>query len=196
MDASVFWSAIHGALRDHEPHRLEVGARQQAAVLLALLPYADDPRVVLTVRSHIVEHHKGEISFPGGGADPDDPDLCFTALREAQEEVGIDPAHVRVLGALNPMITSTGFHVTPFVGAIDRAPYRFTPNPNEVAEVLEVPLRHLIDLRNRDTREAEREGRPVRLYTFHWEEHRIWGVTGRMLAGFLDLIQPRLPITP
>lgn len=196
MDASVFWSAIHAALRDHEPHRLDVGARPQAAVLLALLPYAGDPRVVLTVRSHAVEHHKGEISFPGGGADPDDPDLRFTALREAQEEVGIDPAHVRVLGALSPLITITGFHVTPFVGAIDRAPYRFTPNPNEVAEVLEVPLRHLIDPRNRDTREAEREGRPVRLYAFRWEEHLIWGATGRMLAGFLDLIQPRLPIAP
>ena len=119
-----------------------------AAVLIALVPHEEGPCVIFQVRSYDVEHHKGEISFPGGAVDPEDPDLRHTALRESQEELGIDPGHVEVLGEMSHYVTHTGFHVTPYVGVLDRAPYPYVTSEIEVAEVLDVPLAHLLDSAN------------------------------------------------
>lgn len=185
------WTALHAAVEAHQPDRIDPGDHPPAAVLIPLLPL-DEPHVVLTVRSRLVEHHKGEISFPGGIHEPHDPDLQTTALREAHEEVGIDPAHVRLLGEMGHHITTSNFHITPYVGLLDRAPYPFRPSPIEVDEVLEVPLSHLLDPANHAVRTIERDGRSYQLRDYLWHDHVIWGATGMMLRRLLEEVALQL----
>src|SRR5581483_4386924 len=92
--------------------------------------------------------HKGQISFPGGGRHGADEDLATTALRETWEEVGVHPDHVEIIGALDELMTISDFRVAPYVGVLKQTPYEFVPSPIEVAEVLEPPLRHLLDPAN------------------------------------------------
>ena len=177
---------IRQAVRDHDVAELpEALGRWRAAVLIAVLPY-DDPQFVLTVRSHHVEHHKGEISFPGGALDADDPTALAAALREADEEVGIRAEHVEVLGEQSHYRTITDFHVTPFVGLLDRAPYPFRPLQIEVAEVITPPLSHLLDPANTKWEERERDGEVYRMREYWYEGHRIFGATATMLGRLLD----------
>jgi 8-oxo-dGTP pyrophosphatase MutT (NUDIX family) len=185
------WDALHAAIDAHQPDRIDPGDNPPAAVLIPLLPL-DEPHVVLTVRSHLVEHHKGEISFPGGMYETDDRDLQATALREAHEEVGIHPAHVRVLGEVSHLVTITNFHVTPYVGLLDRAPYPFVASALEVGEVLQVPLSHLLDPTNHAVRIVERNGRRRELRDYLWNDHVIWGATGIMLRRLLEEVSLQL----
>ena len=164
----------------------------RAGVLMPVLPHPEEPQVVLTVRSFEVEHHKGEISFPGGAYEAEDADILSTALREAHEEVGIAPEHVEVLGEHSHYLTISDFHVTPFVGLLDRSPYPFRALEREVAEVLTVPLRHLLDPANLTHQEFQHEGRVVVMREYWWEGHRIWGATAAMLGGLLDDMQAAL----
>ena len=139
---------VRSAAASHDIQTLppDIG-RWRAAVLIALLPY-DDPEVVLTVRSHEVEHHKGEISFPGGALDSIDEHPMAAALREADEEVGLRAEHVEVLAEQSHYRTMSNFHVTPYVGLIDRAPYPFRPLAIEVGEIITPSLSHLLDPSN------------------------------------------------
>ena len=157
----------------------------RAAVLIAMLPY-DDPQVVLTVRSHQVEHHKGEISFPGGALDSADEHPMAAALREADEEVGLRAEHVEVLGEQSHYRTMSNFHVTPFVGVIDRAPYPFRPLEIEVGEVITPSLSHLLDPANITFERRERDGEVFYMREYWFEGHRIFGATATMLGRFLD----------
>ena len=157
----------------------------RAAVLIAMLPY-DDPEVVLTVRSHQVEHHKGEISFPGGALDSADEHPMAAALREADEEVGLRAEHVEVLGEQSHYRTMSNFHVTPYVGLIDRAPYPFRPLEIEVGEVITPSLSHLLDPANVMFERREREGEVFHMREYWFEGHRIFGATATMLGRFLD----------
>ena len=157
----------------------------RAAVLIAMLPY-DDPEVVLTVRSHQVEHHKGEISFPGGALDSADEHPMAAALREADEEVGLRAEHVEVLGEQSHYRTMSNFHVTPYVGLIDRAPYPFRPLEIEVGEVITPSLSHLLDPANVTFERREREGEVFHMREYWFEGHRIFGATATMLGRFLD----------
>lgn len=159
--------------------------RWRAAVLIALLPY-DDPEVVLTVRSHEVEHHKGEISFPGGALDTADEHPMAAALREADEEVGIRAEHVEVLGEQSHYRTMSHFHVTPYVGLIDRAPYPFRPLAIEVGEIITPSLSHLLDSSNITFEKRERDGQVFHMREYWYEGHRIFGATATMLGRFLD----------
>ncbi len=188
------WDAVHAAARVHAVRRMEPDARLPASVLLPFVQRNGEPHAVLTVRSFEVEHHKGEISFPGGVMDAGDANLRATALRESHEEVGIDPSHVNILGELSHHVTRTGFHITPYVGIVSRAPYDYTPNPSEVAEVLEVPLRHLLDLRNSEERRVQRDGREVRMRSYRWGEHLIFGVTAIILRSFLEEVAGQIGI--
>jgi 8-oxo-dGTP pyrophosphatase MutT (NUDIX family) len=160
----------------------------KAAVLLALYERDGVLHVVLTKRTDRVEMHKGEISFPGGACELDDADCEATALREAEEEIGLAPGDVRVIGRLDEAITISHFHVTPYVGVIDvaRSPYAWRPQEREVAEVLEVPLGHLLDASCLVDFPVEREGRTEMRQGYKFGEHVIWGATGRMLANFLE----------
>ncbi len=166
--------------------------RPAAAVLIPLYNYRGELHVVLTKRTDRVEHHKGEISFPGGARDPEDTDLVFTALRESHEEIGLLPEHVDVLGRIDDFVTVSGFHVTPYVGALDASvsPYLWRPQAAEVAEVLEVPLSHLLDPLNLVMQERVLNGRASLMEAYRFGEHLIWGATSRMLANFMRVAVP------
>ncbi len=177
---------VRQAVLQHEMQTLppDIG-RWRAAVLIALLPY-DDPEVVLTVRSQDVEHHKGEISFPGGALDSADEHPMAAALREADEEVGLRPAHVEVLEEQSHYRTMSNFHVTPYVGLIDRAPYPFRPLAVEVGEIITPSLTHLLDPANLTLEERQRDGAVFQMREYWYEGHRIFGATATMLGRFLD----------
>ena len=185
------WPALHAAIDAHQPHRLDPGDNPPAAVLIPVLPY-DEPHIIFTVRSQLVEHHKGEISFPGGIWEPDDENLRRTALREAWEETGIEPNHVQILGEVSHHVTITNFHVTPFLGLLDRAPYPFRVSEVEVAEILEVPLTHLLDPATHAVRRYERDGETFEMRDYLWRHHVIWGATGLMLRRLLEEVALQL----
>jgi 8-oxo-dGTP pyrophosphatase MutT (NUDIX family) len=165
-------------------------SRRRAAVLLALFKQAADYHLVLTKRTETVRHHKGQVSFPGGSYDLADGDLLTTALRESQEELGIHPQDVTVVGRLDDLPTfSTSFLVSSFVGLIPH-PYTFRPNPIEVATVFTVPLSVLADPAVVRTYTRSREdGAVIEDYEFHVGGHVIWGATARLIRHFLQVIQ-------
>lgn len=161
----------------------------RAAVLLPLYDTGGEPHVVFTKRSELVEHHKGQISFPGGAHDAEDPDLAHTAIRETFEEIGVAMDHVELLGQLDEMITISNFLVRPFVGRItEPGPYPFAHSEIEVAEILEVPLSHLRDETNVLAEQRMYQGREVTMYSYTFGDHVIWGATARILHQFLDLL--------
>ena len=176
-------------LRGYEPRTLHSPGSKPAAVLVLLYHDAGEDRVLLTRRTDTVEHHKGQISFPGGGVHDADADLSVTALRETWEEVGVRPEHVEILGRLDDMVTTSDFLVAPFVGVLTETPYEFVTSELEVAEILEPPVAHLLtdDALVMETRELQGEVRLLPAY--YWEGHRIWGATARMLQEFLDLLR-------
>jgi 8-oxo-dGTP pyrophosphatase MutT (NUDIX family) len=172
---------------------LEVSGRTDAAVLVAL--YSDQGRLhaVFTKRREDLRRHPGEISFPGGRRDDTDPDLQATALREAEEEIGLAPSSVRMVGALQPTPTIvTGYAVYPFVGLIEPG-MAWTLSADEVAEVLELPLDDLLAGYGR--RRLLRRGVPIRTDTYVVGDDLIWGATARILADLFDRIGPILAAT-
>jgi 8-oxo-dGTP pyrophosphatase MutT (NUDIX family) len=161
------------------------GEGTPAAVMVPVLDLAD-PAVLLTVRSDLVGDHRGEISFPGGVRHLGDADLLATALRETEEELGIPPEAFEVLGALPPTPTVvSGYVIQPFVGLLAQRP-RLSPNPVEIAEVLELDIARLAGVEE----EVHRETAPgVRRSWFAYtlDGHTVWGATGRILHSFLDV---------
>ena len=157
-----------------------------AAVLLPLYRSDGDLCVILQKRSERVEHHKGEISFPGGMVDPDDENLLATALREAHEEMGISPEDVETLGRLDDTPTITDFMISTYVGAIP-SPYVFTPSEIEVAEVLRVPISRLRDPASRRDEAHLRGDKFSKMPVFVYEGHVIFGATARILDQFIAL---------
>lgn len=159
-----------------------------AAVLLLLYPdpATGDDTIVFTRRTETLSTHRGQISFPGGSCDPDDPGPEFTALRETQEEIGVDPSSVRVIGTLNPVPTIvTNFLITPVVGRTAKRP-DFLPNPREVAELIEVPLK---ELKNEAIHRVEPRETPMGLLTVHYFQYgpyNIWGATAAIFNIFLS----------
>lgn len=159
----------------------------RAAVLVPFIRRGGAPHLVLTRRTMRVATHKGQISFPGGAAEPGDADSVATALREAEEEIGLDPTLVEVVGALPDGITTSGFVVTPVVGFLaDGA--AFAPDGTEVAEVFEVPFARIVDPAVHRLETFEHEGELVTSHTYEVDGRRIWGVTGRILAKLLGAL--------
>jgi 8-oxo-dGTP pyrophosphatase MutT (NUDIX family) len=169
---------------------LEVRGAINAAVLVPLYVNHGRLHAVFTRRHDDLRRHPGEISFPGGRYDEGEPDLTATALREAQEEIGLPRDAVEIVGALQPTPTiATGYAVYPFVGLIE-AGRTWTPSANEVAEVLELPLDELLSGYAR--RRLVRRGVPIRTDTYVVGENLIWGATARILADLFDRIGPWL----
>jgi 8-oxo-dGTP pyrophosphatase MutT (NUDIX family) len=169
---------------------LDVRGRTDAGVLVALYANGGRLHAVFTKRREDLRRHPGEISFPGGRYEDADADLLQTALREAEEEIGLPADEVRVLGALQPTPTiATGYAVYPFVGVID--PGRaWTLSPREVAAVLEFSLE---DLRaGYGRRRLVRRGLPIRTDTYVVGDDLIWGATARILADLFDRVAPLL----
>jgi 8-oxo-dGTP pyrophosphatase MutT (NUDIX family) len=180
---------IRARLSAYSAATFEPDGHPLAAVLVPLYTHQDDLHVVFTKRTDRVQHHRGEISFPGGAMEPEDLDLITTALREAEEEIGLSRDHIEVIGRLDDIVTISSFHVAVYVGEIDpqRSPYSWLPHEHEVAEVLEVPLHHLLDEANLVEVPRQRDGQLVIMEGFRFGEHIIWGATGRMLRNFLDV---------
>lgn len=157
---------------------------REAGVLVLLLPHDDDPAVVLTVRREHLPDHAGQISFPGGQRENNES-LPETALREAEEEIDLLPASVQVLGRLTPLyIPPSNFCVHPFVGSIDAAP-DLRPTDDEVEQVLQVPLDHLLNPATRKTELRRLDGSDVEVPYYDVAGHTVWGATAMMLAEFL-----------
>ncbi len=163
------------------------GPGTKAAVLLALYGWPAEPGLIFTERRADLRRHAGEISFPGGRQDPGDADLAATALREAQEEIALDPAAVELHGALPAVSTFvTDYRVHPFVGLVpDPLELKLEPSPSEVETVLTVSLERLRE--GYSMRRLVRRGVPIRTPTYEVENGQlIWGATARILGDFLD----------
>ncbi|OAI41291.1 hypothetical protein AYO38_04050 [bacterium SCGC AG-212-C10] len=184
---------LRRALEAYAPQGIEAdGKLWPAAVLVLIYEHEGRPHVVFQKRTDKVDAHKGQISFPGGGKDPEDTDAIFTALRETHEEIGVHPDHVDILGQLDDIKTISNFLVTPYVGWLSHYPYQWRFSDDEVAYLLEVPIDHLRDRANYVPDRRIINGREVEMPSYRFEEDLIWGATGRMLTNFLDLWESAL----
>jgi 8-oxo-dGTP pyrophosphatase MutT (NUDIX family) len=177
-------------LTPEEAAALDAPGTKDAAVLVPL--YTDERGLVavLTERRHDLRRHAGEISFPGGRQDEPDEDLRLTALREAEEEIGLAPGDVELAGALPPVGTFvTGYRVFPFVGLIEPG-HVWRPQATEVEAVLELPLGDLAA--GHEMKRLIRRGVPIKTPTYTVDGHFVWGATARMLQSLLDRLQPLL----
>ncbi len=159
-----------------------------AAVLIPVIAHAPELTVLFTQRTQHLKSHSGQVSFPGGRAEPGDASAEFTALREAQEEIGLALERVEIVGRLPEYHTRTGFRVTPVLGLI-QPPLELTPDPREVESVFEVPLSFLLDPANRQRRTRELQGRSVGFYVFEYQGHMIWGATAGMLVNLHKMLE-------
>jgi 8-oxo-dGTP pyrophosphatase MutT (NUDIX family) len=169
------------------PERLVRPELVRAAVLVPIVWRRAEAFVVFTRRTMRVATHKGQISFPGGAAEPEDADAVATALREAKEEIGLDPGLVEIAGVLPDGVTTTGFVVTPVVGFVDPSA-QLTADPTEVAEVFELPFARLADPAVHAVEMAEHHGARYLNHSYDVGGRHVWGVTGRILAALLDAL--------
>lgn len=158
-----------------------------AAVLVPLFLDRGHCHLLFTQRSMEVRDHKGQIAFPGGRWEESDTDLRHTALRETEEELGIAPSEVEVLGELGQLVTPTGYHITPYVGLIPH-PYAYRLNPTEIAGIIEVPLEHLLEPQNLRLERGEFFNSLTEMPYFQFKQHVIWGATGRITRELTELI--------
>jgi 8-oxo-dGTP pyrophosphatase MutT (NUDIX family) len=182
-----FIDQIRTTLSSRQRKVIEHPSFARAAVLVPLFEKEGECHILFTKRTDQVKYHKGEISFPGGVFDEGDLELERTALREADEEVGLKENDIHLMGILDDIVTITEFIVTPFVGLIPY-PYPFKTSPIEIAEMIEVPLSSLLEKDCFSEREITRMGRKEMVYAFQYENHVIWGATARILKQFLELI--------
>ena len=159
----------------------------EAAVLLLLYYKNDYVCILLNKRSHLVEHHKGEISFPGGVKDQEDNSIQDTALREAEEEMGVRKQDVEVIGKLSKVKTRTNFIITPFVGIIPPS-YPFKPSEYEVSEILEIPMCNLLEQLNQNSNMIYTPKEKIRQYNYKFGNHTVWGATANILSELLFVI--------
>ena len=177
------------------PIRLRVrGPNQQGkprvgGVLLLIYCFNDELHLVLTRRREDLNAHAGQISFPGGRQEPDEP-LGVTALREMREEVGISETAVSLIGQLTQIyIPPSDFEVHPFVGWYENGRPRFSPGMDEVAEIIEVPLSHLLDPNTRREEPWDFRGQQINIPFFDVEGHKVWGATAIMLSEFIERLR-------
>jgi len=181
---------LEGALADFDPRRIDSPAASPAAVLLLLRSVEREPYVVFTERTSNVEHHKGQICFPGGGMMESDATPEAAALRETFEEIGVKSEHVRVIGQLDEILTVSDFRVSPFVGLFEHDPdYQYSTCDVEVAQVIEVPFSFLMEEGSMELEVREHRGREVLVPAFSYDGHRIWGATARMLHQLIELVR-------
>jgi 8-oxo-dGTP pyrophosphatase MutT (NUDIX family) len=188
MSADVDFKAhVRQVLARHKKSPLKGEGFTRAAILVPLYQDAGVWHLLFTLRTDNVEHHKGQVSFPGGACDPDDPSPLHTALRETHEEIGVRPEDVEVLGELDDAPTVTNFIVTPFVGVIPY-PYDFKPNSDEIAELFGAPLDFFRDPANLRLEDWTHKGRPMLVPFYDYGRYTIWGFTARVVRQFLEIL--------
>ena len=181
---------IKTLLNSHSGDSIPLDSQWPAAVLVPIIPKEEGFSLLFHVRTSEVEHHKGEVSFPGGARDEDDESLEITALRETYEEVGVQQSDIEILGQLGDHKTPSGFHITPFVGFIPSS-YKYDPSAIEVKQLIEVPLDYLWNIYIEGPKEFKfRPDRPAVLaYEYIYEGNRIWGATARILSEFFKVLE-------
>ncbi len=173
--------------------RVDPGAPRDAAVLVPIVSHASGTTVLLTQRTLHLRHHSGQVAFPGGRVEAGDPSPVEAALREAREEVGLEPSRVEVIGQLPEYLTVTGFRVTPVVGLVVPG-FDPRPDPHEVAHVFEVPLAFLMDPSHHQRRSVRLAGSERTFFAMPYrppgaaDEHFIWGATAAMLRNLYRLL--------
>ena len=166
---------------------------RSAAVLIALVNDNDEMnisglQVLLTKRASHLKHHPSQISFPGGKVEPTDRNLIHTALREAQEEIGLSPEAVTIIGQLPNYEIISGYQVTPIVGVIE-APQYYQKDANEVDEIFQVPLQHFLQPENHRSIISYRNGHHHNIHFFPYKHYNIWGATAAMIKDLVDRIK-------
>lgn len=179
--------ALRRQLAERRGRRTDRPGLVPSAVLVPILVGADGISVLFTKRSEALNHHRGQISFPGGKWSADDPTLLDTALREADEEVGLDPRDVEVLGELDEVWTPTGFTIQPYVGLV-RAPYAFRVNPDEIDRLIVVPWDRIPVAGAFDCDLKWINGEPLEICRFVVDDDVIWGATARITRNLMALL--------
>lgn len=187
--------SLDNAWRDHGDHRLNPDLfayyedldMRAAAVLVPVVDYPNGAKVILTRRASKLRKHSGQIAFPGGSVDADDISAEDTALRESEEEIGLDRSFVEPVARLPVYLAGTGFRITPVL-AVVRPGFELTANPDEVDHIFEVPLGFIMDPAHHLRKSAELAGRQRRYYEINFGDYRIWGIT----AGIVRTIYERL----
>jgi 8-oxo-dGTP pyrophosphatase MutT (NUDIX family) len=173
-------------LRERPAIEIVAPQHRRAAVLVPLIREADNWSILFSRRADTLSAHGGQVAFPGGVVE-DQEALQGAALREAEEEVGIPRGEVELIGRLDDVITNSGFLVAPFVGIVGPA-ISYVIQESEVSEVFEVPLEALMAIDNPEVRYVPFRGKDYPAYFYHYRQYEIWGLTGRMLKAFLDLV--------
>ncbi len=182
---------IKRALANRTTSRVAGDDLTPAAVMVLLYPKDGDHWVLLNKRSQEVEHHKGEISFPGGATDPEDKDSLDTALRETEEEMGICPEDITVLGEMDEVATRSRFRVSVFAGTIE-PPYHFRPSIDEIAEIVEFPVSALLDASSIRVETHWQADGASTVHSYAYGRHLVFGATARILQQFLQLLEDGL----
>lgn len=174
-------------VRQYRPRPLQIDKRLPQAAVLVPITRSEDPELVLTLRASGLSTHGGEVAFPGGRRDPTDADLVQTALRESQEEVGLAPGLVEVVGPLSTLVSRHGIEVTPFVGLVpDYVEYK--ANDAEIASVFSVPLHFFRDDPRHMTHRIDYFGRSWYVPSYSYGQFRIWGLTAIMVVELVNLL--------
>ncbi|GAA0488542.1 CoA pyrophosphatase [Parasphingorhabdus litoris] len=174
------------ALSDERDFIKDLNSLRNAAVLIAITD-RPDPGVILVQRPHHMRNHPGQVAFPGGKIDPEDRDAVHAALREAEEEVKLDPAAVDIIGPTDRYHSGSGYNIQPIIGVIP-PDLPLVPSPEEVDDWFEAPLDFVLDPRNQNTHVGEWRGDRRQYYQINWQNRRIWGIT----AGILVNLSKRL----
>lgn len=177
---------LRGILAGRPAIEIDAPQHRRACVLIPLIRNGSGWSILFTRRSENLASHSGQIAFPGGSVETGET-LEQAAIREAEEEVGIPARYVELIGRLDDVITHSGFLVAPFAGIVHE-PVEYVIQEAEVVEVFEVPVEALLDVRNPEVRYVPFRKKQFPAYFYHYGPHEIWGLTGRMLKAFLDLV--------
>jgi 8-oxo-dGTP pyrophosphatase MutT (NUDIX family) len=178
---------IGNSLAALETKSLTNGYSREAAVLMPFFKLKNEPYLLLTLRTHEVETHKGQISFPGGMREGEE-DLWTTALRETYEEVGIESSKIKPLGKFHDYISITSYRVSPFAGYIE-TPFQTVPQAREVAEILYVPIKIFLDPKLLRIEKTDKYPGETHVCFYTFGAHQIWGLTARIIRDFFDMLQ-------
>ncbi|MBI2858325.1 MAG: CoA pyrophosphatase [Chloroflexi bacterium] len=193
--ASELKAVVRRLLQARERKTITDGGLTPAAVLILLYQKGDKLHLLLTKRTDRVAYHKNQISFPGGCQDAEDSTLVLTALRECNEEVGLESGCIEILGALDDQPTVSNFVITPYVGFVEKLP-PVLPCREEVAEVLEVPVDKVLDPSYPLEMFAPGETPPRKVPAYPFDGHVIWGATAMILGQLIKVLRPVLSIPP